>query len=612
VTERNLVDLLIHQATHLGSRTALRFKQNGKYQDISWNEFLDRVTKLSAALNRFGIQKGDRVALLSENRPEWAFTDLAILSLGAVVVPIYPTSSPKDVEYIIHNSECKILFLSTEAQFERLQSTVINLTNIKQTIIFDEIKPNYKNTVSLTELITSINLNLPVLKQQFESNISRVGIDDLATIIYTSGTTGPPKGVMLSHRNFLINCYDAKEALPVGEEDLFLSFLPLCHVFERMGGYYLSLLSGSTIAYAENMSTVPENLLEVKPTITCAVPRFFEKMYARIQSQVDEKSGLSKRIFEWSVSIGRKANEFKRAGRPLPFWLGCQSALAQKLVYSKIYQKMGGKLRCFVSGSAPLSKELAEFFYSIGILILEGYGLTETSPVISVNRWNHFKFGSVGLPLKHVETRIADDHEIVVKGPSIMMGYYKNEAATKEAIQDGWFYTGDLGHLDSDGFLYITGRKKDVIKTSGGKMISPQNIENALLTDPLFSQVVLIGDKHNFITALIVLNFEQVKLNLKEKGINFGGSPQDLVKERIVHDLFRKRIDERTKELASYEKIKYFALLASELSQEKGELTLTLKIRRQIVAQHYSEIINRMYRETEKNDEGRNRIFFVS
>lgn len=610
MNERNLVDLLINQRNRLGNRTALQFKQNHQYQNITWNEFHSFVVKISTYLEQFGIKKGDRIALLSENRPEWAYADLAILSVGAVVVPLYPTSSPKEVEYIINNSESKILFLSTNAQLEHLRPTFPALHSVKQTIIFDSLSQDGQNVKSLQYILDSIPLANSV-KTQFETNVSQVKLDDLATIIYTSGTTGPPKGVMLSHRNFLVNCHDAKEALPVGENDVFLSFLPLSHVFERMGGYYLSLLSGSTIAYAENMSTVPENLFEVRPTITCAVPRFFEKMYARIQSQVDEKGGLSKKIFKWAVGVGQKANSFKQKDESLPFWLKCQYAIAHRLVYSKIYQKMGGKLRCFISGSAPLSKELAEFFYSVGILILEGYGLTETSPVISVNRWDRFKFGSVGLPMKQVETRITEDDEIIVKGPSVMVGYYKNETATKEAIQDGWFHTGDLGKFDSDGFLYITGRKKDVIKTSGGKMISPQNIENLLLVDPLFSQAVLVGDKHNYITALIVPNFEQIKFVLKDKGIHLEGPSRDLVRERVVHDLFHERIDERTKDLASYEKIKYFTLLLSEFSQEKGEITLTLKVRRQVIAQHYAEVINRMYQETEKENEGRNRIFFV-
>lgn len=610
MNERNLVDLLIHQALKQGDGVALRFKRDGKYNGITWKEFQCRVIQCSSALQTLGVLPGDRIAILSENRPEWAFSDLAILSLGATVVPIYATSSPKEVEYVLRNSECRIIFVSSDAQFERLASVLTALTNLKHVIVFDAFVSNQSKVVSLEHLIKTIDVNEARIKE-FQNCVSRVKLDDLATIIYTSGTTGPPKGVMLTHHNFLINCHDAKKALPLSESDTFLSFLPLCHVFERMGGYYLSLLAGSTICYAENMNTVPENLLEVKPTIACAVPRFFEKTFSRIQSQIEAKGAIAKFLFGWAVGVGKRFNQLKRCHRVIPILLQIQRVLAQKLVYEKIYQRMGGKLRCFISGGAPLSKELAEFFYSVGILILEGYGLTETSPVISVNRWDKFKFGSVGLPVEHVEVRITDDDEIVVQGPLVMRGYYQDEAATNRVIQDGWFHTGDLGKIDPDGFIYITGRKKDIIVTSGGKNISPQNIENALLADPLFAQVVLVGDKYNFITALIVPNFDQLRIELKSKAVCLEGSPRDLIREKASHELIRQRIDQRTGEFASYETIKYFALLPNEFSQEKGEITLTLKIRRQTIAQHYANIIHRMYSETEKDDEARDRIFFV-
>jgi long-chain acyl-CoA synthetase len=358
------------------------------------------------------------------------------------------------------------------------------------------------------------------------------------------------------------------------------------------------------------MNTVPQNLSEAKPTIACAVPRFFEKMYARIQEEVNKGSALKRAIFKWAVQVGSESSQFRIQKKPMSPWLRFQYQLAGFLVYRKIYRKLGGRLRCFISGSAPLAKELAEFFYSVGILILEGYGLTETSPVISVNCWESFKFGSVGLPMKHVEVKIASDGEIVVRGPSVMQGYYRNQEAASEAIRDGWFYTGDFGRLDSDGFLYITGRKKDLIKTSGGKFVSPQNIEGLLSSEPLISQIVVVGDKQRFITALIVPNFEPLKAALKlEAEVN---SPQELVQDKRVHDLIRLRIDVHTKELASYEKIKFFTLLTKEFSQSEGELTTTLKIKRNVIAEHFKDVISRMYTETEnQNDEGRDRIFYV-
>ncbi len=613
VNERNLVDLLLNQAKQSPTQVALRVKRKGVYLDIAWKTFCRYVIQVALALHQFGIKKEDRVAILSENRPEWAYADLGILSVGGIVVPIYPTSSPREIEHVLLHCEANFIFVSTAEQLGRVKSLGKALEKIKIIVLFDPISKEGNIVSSFEDFIQSVRPEEESNQALFNSLVSQVGLDDLATIIYTSGTTGPPKGVMLSHRNFLVNCYDAKEALPLERADLLLSFLPLSHVFERMAGYYLSLLCGSAIAYAENMNTVPENLVEVHPTITCGVPRFFEKMYARVQIEVEKSSFPHKAIFQWAIKVGNQSSHFQIEKKQLPIFLLFQRFFAQKLVYSKIYKKLGGRLRCFVSGGAPLAKELAEFFYSVGVLILEGYGLTETSPVIAVNRWEHFKFGSVGLPLRNVETKIAEDGEIVVRGPSVMSGYYKDEAATREVLQNGWFRTGDLGRIDSDGFLFITGRKKDIIKTSGGKMISPQNIENLILTDLVFSQFIIVGDKRKFITALVVPNFDQLKLILKKRvDMVEEMTPQELIQNPAVHEIIRERIEAHTKDLASYEKIKYFTLLAKEFSQEKGEMTLTLKIKRAMVQEHFREAVERMYQETEKqDDEGRNRIFFV-
>ncbi|MBI3999550.1 MAG: long-chain fatty acid--CoA ligase [Candidatus Omnitrophica bacterium] len=610
VNERNLVDLLLIQTDRYQDRTALRVKKEGVYQDISWNQFLSSAIRIASALHKDGVQTGDRIALISENRPEWAYVDMAILALGAVVVPIYPTTSIQEVEYILRHCQASFLFASSE-QADRLRPICKNLSGLKKIVLFDPFTSE-PTIVSFADWIGSAGNIDEKAKALFCDWVAKVDLDDPATIIYTSGTTGPAKGVLLTHRNFLINCYDAKEALPLNDSDVLLSFLPLSHVFERVGGYYLSLLSGATIAYAENMNAVPLNLIEVQPTLACGVPRFFEKMYARIQAGVSEGGFLTQLIFNWASRVGRRSGQLRIQGKSLPLFLSFQSRLAQKLVYSKIYKKLGGRLRCFISGGAPLAKELAEFFYSVGVLILEGYGLTETSPVISVNHRDRFKFGSVGLPLRHVETKITAEGEIIVRGPSVIREYYQDEKATQASIRDGWFHTGDLGHMDEDGFLFITGRKKDIIKTSGGKMISPQNIENAILADPLFSQVVLVGDRHHFVTALVVPNFEHLKNYFKENGQVPAKTPREWVQDPLVHELVAKRIEERTSGLASYEKIKYFTLLARELSQEKGELTSTLKVKRAVVQEHFRDAIERMYQETENRAHaGRNRIFFV-
>ncbi len=605
----SLADLFLKQAEHYRARTALRAKRDGHYHDISWEEFRCRVASVALWLVSQGFRKGDRAAILSENRPEWAYADLGILSAGGVVVPLYATASPKEIERVLAHSEARLLFVSTREQLVRIEPVLSQLPLLKHIVLFDA-EDGISHVVDFKTLTASF---VPETgSERYQTLVQSVTAQDLATIIYTSGTTGTPKGVMLTHQNFLSNCFDSKAALPITEDDVSLSFLPLSHVFERTGGYYLGLLAGSTIAYAENMNTVPQNLFEVKPTIVCAVPRFFEKTYAQIESTVREAGAFRRKIFEWACTVGREKYKLELAKQPLPLILKWESALAEKLVFSKIYQKLGGRLRFFVSGGAPLPKELAEFFYSAGILILEGYGLTETSPVISVNRIDRFCFGSVGIPLDHVEVKIAGDGEILTRGSLVMKGYYKDEQATREAFTDGWFRTGDLGSISTDGFLFITGRKKDIIVNSGGKKVAPQNIENLILAEPAVNQIVLIGEGRNFLTALIVPNLDEVRRALRARGVRLPEKREALIQEKAVHQFIRERIEEHTQDLAPYEKIKYFTLLAREWSQEGGELTSTLKIKRAVVGERCREVIERMYRETQdKTDEARDRIFFV-
>jgi long-chain acyl-CoA synthetase len=399
---------------------------------------------------------------------------------------------------------------------------------------------------------------------------------------------------MLTHRNFLSNVEASVQILKGGTEDRCLSFLPLSHVFERMAGFYFMLYQGVSIAYAENMNTVPQNILEIRPTMVASVPRLYEKIYARILEQVHGAGGLRKKIFEWSLALGRKTAPYRCEGKRMPPGLALQYKLARKLVYEKIKAKLGGRIRFFISGGAPLCKEIAEFFFAADLLILEGYGLTETSPVVSVNRPDDFKFGTVGKLLAQVEVRIASDGEILVRGPNIMRGYYKMEKETREAIVDGWFHTGDIGEFDSDGFLKITDRKKDLIITSGGKNIAPQKIENLLVADEYILQVCVCGDRKNYLTALVVPDFGPLAKYAREKGIPFVNC-QDLVRREAVKTWLAERIEVRTRELANYEKIKQFTLLAEEFSQDRGELTPTLKIKRKMVTEKYRAAIEAMY-----------------
>ncbi|MBI4115195.1 MAG: long-chain fatty acid--CoA ligase [Candidatus Omnitrophica bacterium] len=590
--------MFIWRANCSPNKPALWFKKEGRFQFFTWKEFQDRVQGVTLALYQLGVRRGDRVGILSENRPEWAFADLGILSLGAASVPIYPTSSRKDCHYVLEHAEVSVLFVSTVDQFEKIKP-LVQEGKLKTVIGFDLREIQSPHVWTFTDCLEKGRLGNLNNSDLYDQLVQKVTRDDLATLIYTSGTTGPPKGVMLTHGNFLSNCEASSGVLLFPENERTLSFLPLSHVFERMAGYYFMIQQGASIAYAENMQTVAQDLLLVRPTVAASVPRFFEKMHAHIVDTVQKSSPLKQAIFHWSIEVGRKAGEKRATKKPLPPLLKLQFLLAKALVFNKLKRSLGGRIRFFISGGAPLAKELGEFFYAADVLILEGYGLTETSPVISVNRPDHFKFGTVGPPLPGVEVRIAEDGEVLTKGPLIMKGYFKNEEATREVIRDGWFYTGDLGEIDSDGFLKITGRKKDIIVTAGGKNISPQNIENEILGDSLFSQVVIIGDRKPYLVALVVPNRHELERLSKEEGIQ-SSSWEDLLRKNRIHEIVAQRLRERTKEFAHYEQIQYFHLLPKELTQDAGELTPTLKVKRRVVMERYASIIEALYQSQPK------------
>jgi len=594
----SLVKLFLWRAQHSSEKPALWSKKEGRYRFITWKEFAGRVREIALALDYLGVKPGDRIGLLSENRPEWAFADLAILSLGAVTVPIYPTSSLKECHYILEHAEISLLFVSSREQLEKAKP-LLQEGKIRAVIGFDLSESERPKLLSLTECLEigrRMHLNNWAL---YDQRIERVGREDLATLIYTSGTTGPPKGVMLTHGNFLSNCEASAQAIPFREGEKCLSFLPLSHVFERMAGYYFAILEGASIWYAESMLTVAQDMLLVRPTVAASVPRFFEKTYARILEKVQAGSPLKQGIFKWAIQAGKRSAEFRSKHKPLPFPLNLQFGLARLLVFNKIKRALGGKVRFFISGGAPLAKELAEFFYAADILILEGYGLTETSPVISVNRPDRFKFGTVGLLLPGVEVKIAEDREVLTRGPHVMKGYFRNEEATRQTIRGGWFYTGDLGEMDSEGFLKITGRKKDLIITAGGKNISPQNIENEILGDSLFSQIVILGDRKPYLVALVFPSQAELERLAGAEGISYRSWEEVLKFPRVI-DLVSKRLQARTKDFAPYEQIKYFEFLPKELTQASGELTPTLKVKRPVVAERYASLIEGMYKRGEE------------
>ncbi|MGE0452997.1 MAG: long-chain fatty acid--CoA ligase [Vicinamibacteria bacterium] len=591
---RTLCDIFYNSVENLAKPEHLKYKRDGVWKAISSQEFKAAVEELSAGLRELGIERGDRVAILSENRPEWAWSDLAILCAAAIDVPIYPTLPAPHVLYILNDSQSKLALVSNALQARKIADVRAQTVHLKHVIRLDP-EP-IEGTLSLEEVRAKGREALARDKDFVRRRALEAKADDLATLIYTSGTTGDPKGVMLLHSNLVSNVTAATVAFgAIGPEDTCLSFLPLSHVFERMGGHYLMLLKGVTIAYAESFEKLADNMLEVRPTILLSVPRLYEKIYARVLERVSGDPPLRQRIFHWAVAVGRRVFRHFVEGTSVGPLLGAQHKLAQALVFSKIQARTGGRLRVAVSGGAPLGREIAEFFGAIGILILEGYGLTETSPVIAVNVPGALRPGSVGKPLPGVEVRIAEDGEILTRGPHVMKGYFGKPEATTEAIDpDGWFHTGDIGVLDKDGFLVITDRKKDIIVTSGGKNIAPQPIENLLKSSKLIAEVVMIGNKRNFPAALLIPNFEALEKWAAHKGLSYK-TREELVALPDVRALYDDTIREMSQELAQFERIKKVGLLSREFSIETGELTPKLSVKRRVVEQKYQDLIDRLY-----------------
>jgi long-chain acyl-CoA synthetase len=572
----------------------LKHKREGAWRATSSEELRAAVEETSMGLRGLGVERGDKVAILSENRPEWAFADLATLCAGAADATVYPTLTAAQVQYILADSESKVVFVSNAVQAAKVAEVRARLPLVQHVVRFDPA--SIPGTISLDELRARGREALQADRDAVRRRAGEVKRDDLATLIYTSGTTGDPKGVMLTHGNLLHNVLAAEKVFPmVNQEWTCLSFLPLCHSFERTAGHNFMLYAGVTIAYAESVERVPENMGEVRPHIMCSVPRLYEKMYARVNEKVASDPPLRQKIFRWAIGVGREtfAHTVART-EPGPL-LKLKFALADKLVFSKIKARTGGRLQLFISGGAPLAREIAEFFGAAGMLVCEGYGLSETSPVITCNYPGRVKPGTVGLPLEHVEVKIAADGEILTRGPHVMKGYFRKPEATAEAIEkDGWFHTGDIGFVDADGCLVITDRKKDIIVTSGGKNIAPQPIENRLKTNKFLAEVVMIGNKRNFAAALVVPSFEALLAWAKEKGMVAAGR-EELVRRPEVVEHYQRIIDGMTADLAQFEKIKKIALLPKELTQESGELTPTLKVKRRVVEERYKAMIDGMY-----------------
>ncbi len=552
------------------------------------------VEHLAHGLAALGVQRGDRVALISENRYEWALTDLAILSLGAVTVPIYPTLTAQQCRYILQNSDARLAIVSTPAQFDKISTAAEGLATLRTLVAMDPAPTSATHARAFTELLADGAARAEAAPRAFREWAERVNPDDMATIIYTSGTTGEPKGAMLSHHNIASNVEACLKVVEVGSNDRCLSFLPLCHIFERMAGLYVMLQAGATIAFAENIESVAANAVEVRPTILTGVPRFYEKVYARVMENALAQPALRKHIFFWGLRIGTEAARLRFKGQQPSGLFALQARIADKLVGAKVRARVGGRLRFCISGGAPLGPKVMEFFFAVGIPVIEGYGLTETSPVICLNVPGRERPGSVGPPVPGVEVRIGEQGEILTRGPHVMLGYFHNDDATRLALEGGWFHTGDVGHLDEDGFLHITDRLKDLLVTAGGKKVAPQPLEGRLKTSKWISEAVMLGDQKPYCVALLIPNFANLQIEAKARGW-----PQETRAELLRHPevraLYQAEIDKLNADLAGFETIKKFELLDRDLSPEAGELTPTLKVRRRVIMQRFSDLIDSMY-----------------
>lgn len=579
------------------SRIAFRYKNRGEYQTLTHNQLREKVECLALGLLEMGLHKGDRIGLVSENRIEWIITSLAISTIGAIDVPIFPILTAKQEEYIFSNCDASAIIVSNNFQLNKVLEFKENLSSLRHIIVMnDEYNAKDVFVRSLNEVMArGASLKTPTQRRDiFLELSSKINEDDILSIIYTSGTTGNPKGVVLSHKNVCSDVVGSKDALLNLESDESLSYLPLCHTFERSAGFYLLFASGSVITLAESIDSIAKNILEIKPTLMTTVPKLLETLKKKIYASMERESASKRKVFDWAINIGKKKVRLSQEGKTNPF-INAQYALAEKLVFNKIREKLGGRLLRMVSGGAALAPELAEFFLAIGVTIYEGYGLTEASPIVAVNTDLVYELGTVGPPLPNIEVKIAEDGEILVRGPIVMKGYWKDDEATNMAIDsDGWLYTGDIGCFTEKGSIKITDRKKNIFVSSGGKNIAPQPIENLLTQSRYIEQCFLVGDSREYCTALITPNFEQLKQLATEFDINFDNESDLINNDKIINHI-RKEIDYIQKDLSKFERVRKFSFLPKPFTVESGELSPKMSVRRHVVEKNYFDMIEKMY-----------------
>jgi long-chain acyl-CoA synthetase len=596
MSEQSLARLFWNRVEKSEGSPAQKFKQQGTWKTLTWREVGNAVRELAAGLVALGRRPGDAVGILSTSRAEWVQADFAIFSAGCVTIPIYPTYPPDLIEYIVNDAGVKTLIVEDPTQLAKVLEVDKAMPGLEQIVIMQGYEGREPSPRTFTwEALRRLGREkADSLKAELANRVDGIKRDDVATIVYTSGTTGPPKGVVQTHGNHLSALESAAQTTSIAEGDVHLLFLPLAHSFARLESF-IGVHRGLCTAFAESIDKLRENLPETQPHFICSVPRVFEKVYAGAMARAEGGSPVKRKIFNWAVAVGKDVSRLKQANRPVPTALALQYKLAEKLVFSKMQAALGGRLRFAVSGGAPLSREIAEFFHAAGILILEGYGLTETCPVLTNNREDAYRFGSVGKPMPGVDVKIAADGEILGRGGNIAKGYFKKAEATREVfLDDGWFATGDIGRFDEDGFLFITDRKKDLIVTAGGMNIAPQNIENLLKGDPFISQVMVHGDRRPYPVALITLNPEELAKFAREQGI-MAGDPSVLAKHPKVVERVQRTVDQKNSELQSYAKIKKFVILPEDFTVENGALTPTLKVKRKVISERHRPVLDALY-----------------
>jgi long-chain acyl-CoA synthetase len=596
VTTQNIPQIFVQSVEKFNQRSCFRFKKEGKWKTLTWTQVYERVRLIALGLKALGLQEGDRVALFAPTSLEWTLCDLAILSTGGVTVPVYQSSTPEQVSYILRHSGARWVFVGSDPLYEKILSAKRDLPPLERIILISGTREKEEGVVGLGAVQAVGEEADEAANSLWRKGIDRIRSRDTATIVYTSGTTGPPKGAELTHGNFLAEIDALTHLFEMRQGDVSILFLPLAHIMARVI-QFIQIRAGFAQAYAEIGETLIEEISEIRPHFLVAVPRLFEKAYEQVHKKVEMSSPMKKGIFAWSVAVGQEISKKKQERKIVSPLLRLRGWIADLLLFRKVRRIFGGRVRFVVSGGAPLSRQIAEFFHAAGLLILEAYGLTETTGAIYCNTHEDFRFGTVGKRVNGMVVKIASDGEIMTRGPTLFQGYYRDPERTRRVLMsDGWFKTGDIGEIDQDGYLKITDRKKDIIVTAGGKNVAPQNIENLLKTIPFVSQVVVHGDQRKYLTALVTLNEEPVSEFAKNEGISYSAF-KELARHPRVFELLKKAIEEKNRELASFETIKRFAILEDDFTEEAGELTPTLKVKRKFVNQKYKEVLDQLYRE---------------